>query len=48
MWGLMSTNHPGAITIRGMGMQLAHFTQPPGADALAKYLQRNFPGGRYS
>lgn len=36
-----------AVTIRSMGMHLARFTQPPGADALAKYLQRNFPGGSY-
>jgi transposase len=36
-----------AVTIRSMGIQIAHFTQPPGADALAGYLQRNFPGGCY-
>jgi transposase len=36
-----------AITIRSMNIQIAHFTQPPGADALARYLQRNFPGGNY-
>ena len=36
-----------AVTIRSMGIQVAHFTQPPGADALAGYLQKNFPGGCY-
>jgi transposase len=36
-----------AVTIRSMGIQIAHFTQPPGADELAGYLQRNFPGGSY-
>jgi transposase len=30
-----------------MGIQVAHFTQPPGAVALAVYLQKNFPGGCY-
>jgi transposase len=34
-----------AVTIRSMGIQIAHFTQPPGADALAGYLQKNYPGG---
>jgi len=36
-----------AVTIRSLGIELAHFTQPPGAEALLKYLQRDFPGGRY-
>ena len=36
-----------AVTIRSMGIQVAHFTQPPGADTLFNYLQRNFPGGQY-
>ena len=36
-----------AVTIRSMGIQVAHFTQPPGPDKLAAYLQRNFPGGQY-
>lgn len=37
-----------AVTIRSLGIQVAHFTQPPGADALLNYLQKNFPGGEYS
>ena len=36
-----------AVTIRSLGIQVGHFTQPPGADTLLKYLQRNFPGGQY-
>jgi transposase len=36
-----------AVSIRSLGLQVAHFTQPPGAEALAKYLQRNFPAGCY-
>ena len=36
-----------AVTIRSMGIQVAHFTQPPGANALALYLKKNFPGGCY-
>ena len=36
-----------AVTIRSLGIQVAHFTQPPGADALMTYLKRNFPGGVY-
>lgn len=36
-----------AVTIRSKGIQLAHFTQPPSAEALAGYLRRNFPGGNY-
>ena len=36
-----------AVTIRSMKIQLVHFTQPPGAEALARYLQKNFPGGSY-
>jgi transposase len=36
-----------AVTIRSMGVQVAHFTQPPGADALARYLQKTFRGGSY-
>src|SRR5471030_2056398 len=36
-----------AVTIRSLSLQVAHFTQPPGADALLNYLQRNFPGGEY-
>jgi len=36
-----------AVTIRSLGIELAHFTQPPGAQALLRYLQRDFPGGLY-
>jgi transposase len=36
-----------AVTVRSMGIQVAHFTQPPGAETLLKYLRRNFPGGCY-
>jgi len=36
-----------AVTIRSMGIQVAHFTQPPGAEALVRYLQKTFPGGCY-
>ena len=36
-----------AVTIRSKGIQVAHFTQPPGAEALARYLKKNFPGGSY-
>jgi len=36
-----------AVTIRSLGLQVARFTQPPGAGALLNYLQRNFPGGQY-
>jgi len=36
-----------AVTIRSLGIQMARFTQPPNADALLNYLQKNFPGGQY-
>jgi len=36
-----------AVTIRSLGMQVAHFTQPPSTDALVTYLRKNFPGGLY-
>lgn len=36
-----------AVTIRSMGIQVAHFTQTPGVYQLAIYLQKNFPGGEY-
>ena len=36
-----------AVTVRSLGMQVAHFTQPPNADALVTYLKKNFPGGLY-
>jgi transposase len=35
------------VTIRSLGIEVAHFTQPPGAEALSSYLQRDFPGGEY-
>ena len=35
------------VTIRSMGIEVAHFTQPPGAAILAAYLKKNFPGGMY-
>jgi len=31
-----------AVTVRGLGIELAHFTQPPGAEALLRYLQTGF------
>lgn len=34
-----------AVTVRSLGMQVAHFTQPPSAQALATTLTRKFPGG---
>ncbi len=36
-----------AVTIRSLGIEVARFTQPPGAAVLAAYLQKNFPGGQY-
>jgi len=36
-----------AVTIRSLGMEVDHFTQPPGAEALSIYLNREFPGGIY-
>jgi len=36
-----------AVTIRSLGIEIARFTQPPSAEALSGYLQRNFPGGQY-
>lgn len=36
-----------AVTIRSMGLQLTHFTQPPVAEVLLNFLQRNYPGGCY-
>jgi transposase len=36
-----------AVTIRSLGIEVAHFTQPPGAEALSNYLKREFPGGSY-
>lgn len=36
-----------AVTVRSLERQVAHFTQPPSAEALATTLKRNFPGGVY-
>ena len=36
-----------AVTIRSMGIQVAHFSQPPVAEILSCYLRKNFPGGDY-
>jgi hypothetical protein len=36
-----------AITIRSLGIEVSHFTQPPGVEALSNYLKREFPGGTY-
>jgi len=36
-----------AVTIRSMGMEIVHFTQPPNVNALVGYLKKNFPGGLY-
>jgi len=36
-----------AVTIRSLGIEVAHFTQPPGAEALSNYLKKAFPGGTY-
>jgi transposase len=35
------------ITIRSMGIQVARFTQPPSVEALAGYLKRQYPCGKY-
>lgn len=34
-----------AVTVRSLGMQVAHFTQPPSALSLATTLTNKFPGG---
>jgi transposase len=36
-----------AVTVRSLGMQVARFTQPPSAQALATTLNRKFPGGLF-
>src|SRR5476651_376174 len=36
-----------AVTVRSLGIEVSHFTQPPGAGALKNYLQKEFPGGTY-
>jgi transposase len=36
-----------AVTIRSMSIEIAHFTQPPSAEALSAHLQKNYPGGQY-
>lgn len=35
------------VTVRTMGLVVDRFTQPPSADALANYLFRKFPNGRF-
>jgi transposase len=35
------------VTIRTLGLEVGHFTQPPSAEALASYLTKTFPGGSY-
>jgi transposase len=34
-----------SVTVRSLEMQVAHFTQPPSAEALANTLRKKFPGG---
>jgi transposase len=34
-----------AVTVRSLEKQVAHFTQPPSAEALAGTLKKKFPGG---
>lgn len=36
-----------SVTVRSLGIQVGHFTQRPGAEALSNYLRKNFPGGDY-
>jgi transposase len=36
-----------AVTVRSLGIQVAHFSQPPSAEVLVNYLRRNFPAGAY-
>jgi len=35
------------VTVRALNMELAHFSQAPDAIQLSRYLQRNYPGGRF-
>lgn len=35
------------VTVRSLGLQLAHFTQPPFPDILEAHLKKKFPGGDY-
>ena len=35
------------VTVRSLGRQVAHFTQPPGAHTLAGTLKNKFPGGDF-
>jgi transposase len=34
-----------SVTVRSLGIQVAHFTQPPSAEALIRTLKEKFPGG---
>ena len=36
-----------AVTIRSMGIEIAHFTQLPSAEALSAHLHKNYLGGLY-
>jgi transposase len=36
-----------SVTIRSLGIRVAHFTQTPVPEALVSYLHKNFPGGIY-
>src|ERR1700735_3672254 len=35
------------VTVRSLGRQVAHFTQPPGAKTLSATLKSKFPGGDF-
>ena len=37
-----------SVTVRSLGIQVAHFTQPPSAEALVATLKRKFPSGIFS
>src|ERR1035438_6894144 len=36
------------VTVRSLERQVAHFTQPPSAQALVKTLKEKFPGGVFN
>jgi transposase len=35
------------VTIRTLGIEVAHFSQPPDADQLVRYLNNRYPGGKF-
>ena len=35
------------VTVRTLGLEIAHFTQPPQAAHLSSWLHKRYPGGRY-